>query len=569
MLMKGIPASPGIVYGKVFLQNTEEQRIVKKNISKKEIAREIDKFNIAIGKTKQEMQQLHKKVLMEIGEKHASLFYAYILILEDPLFKEDIIYNINQGMNVEYALQTVLDNVEKTFSSIEDHYLKERERDIIDVVKKIISNLCDTAVCERKIEDETEIQNETIIVAHTLTPSDTMAIKSKNVKAFLTNVGGRTSHTAIFAQALQIPAVVGLHDITSKVNNGDIIIVDGYKGVVVINPTKETITKYLAEKKKLDEIDKKLEKIRDLPAITKDGVKVNLLANIEIADEIESVLLHGARGIGLYRTEFLYVDREDFPTEDEQFEKYKFVAESMLPYSITIRTMDVGGDKFIEQLGIEKERNPFLGLRGIRFSLKYKEIFRTQIRAILRASVYGKIKIMYPMISGHEEFCEANKFVDEIKSELRNEKIPFNDKIKIGAMIEVPAAALTVDLLAETADFFSIGTNDLIQYSFAVDRANENVSSLYKPHHISILRLLKFIIENSKGKKVSMCGAMASDQKLIKVLLGLGFRDLSMSSVFVPKIKEIVREVSIVECQKLVEKIWNLRDESEILKLLK
>jgi phosphotransferase system enzyme I (PtsI) len=562
--MKGIPASPGIVYGKVFLKNTEEARIEKKIISKKQINSEIEKFNIAIAKTKKEMKQLHKKVLMEIGEKHASLFYAYLLILEDTLFKEDIIYNINQGMNVEYALQTVLDNVQKTFSTIEDHYLKERERDIIDVVKKIISNL-DNKILENK----QEIDGEDIIVAHSLTPTDTMSIKTKNVKAFLTNVGGRTSHTAIFAQALQIPAVVGLHNVTKKIKNGDMVIVDGYKGVVVIKPSKEEVIKYLAEKKKLDEIDKKLEKIRDLPAITKDGVEINLLANIEIADEIESVLLHGARGIGLYRTEFLYVDRKDFPSEEEQYEKYKFVAESMLPYSITIRTIDVGGDKFVDRLGVEKERNPFLGLRGIRFSLKYKEIFRTQLRAILRASVHGKIKIMYPMISSYEELCEVNEFVEQVKSELKKENIHFRDNMKLGAMIEVPSAAFTVDLLAEKADFFSIGTNDLIQYSFAVDRANENVSNLYKPHHIAILRLLKFIIDNSKGREVSMCGAMASDAKLIKVLLGLGFRNLSMSAVFVPKIKEIVREVSILECQKLVEKIWTLKTESEILKLLK
>ncbi len=560
MILKGIPASPGLVYGQVFLRKHIDHKIEVSKIEKNLIPVELTKLDLAIKKTKEEITSLYKKVLEDLGEKHAKLFDAYTMILEDPVFLDQIKDNIKHSFTAESSLHTVAANMRTSFKNIENSYLRERERDILDLITKITANL------KNDVRDEATMFDK-IIVAHNLTPSDTMSIKSKSIRAFVTDIGGRTSHTAILAQALQIPAVVGLHDISKNIESGDKIIVDGYKGLVIINPTKKELEDYELEKRNYEQIEKKLSKIKNLPAITKDKVKVNLMANIEISEEIKTVLLHGASGIGLFRTEFLYVDRENFPSEEEQFEKYKLAAESMNPHPVIIRTIDIGGDKFLESLGIEAERNPFLGLRGIRFSLKRKDLFETQIRAILRASVYGNIKIMFPMISSLEEFIEAKNFVKNIKKSLLAEGVKFYDKIQIGAMIEVPSAALTIDLLAEKADFFSIGTNDLLQYLFAVDRADENVSNLYKTHHIAILRMLKFIFENSQ-KEVSICGEMAGDDRLLKILLGIGFRSLSMNPLLVPKIKALIREISIEDCKKLAQTIFATKLDTEILEIL-
>ncbi|MCP4481231.1 MAG: phosphoenolpyruvate--protein phosphotransferase [bacterium] len=565
MIKNGIPASPGVIFGRAYIFNTKAYRknIIKRTLSDTEIKAEIQRFEVAIEKTKKELKAVHKRVLMEIGEKHASLFYAYTLILEDRLFKEGIISNIEQGMNAEYALQKVVINIEKTFSNIEDVYLKERERDIEDVVAKIVNNL------NASVEQATRnIKPGSIIIAHKLTPADTMSMKGQNTLAFLTDIGGRTSHTSIFAQALQIPAVVGMHNITEVVNEGDFLIVDGYKGIVVINPSEDEVLNYKQEKARLEDLDRELDKLRNIPATTKDGLEIKLQANIEIPEEIDTVLMHGSRGVGLYRTEFLYLNHEEFPKEEEQFDRYKYVVERMMPYSVTIRTMDLGGDKFLEKIEGLNERNPFLGLRGIRFSLKYKDIFKTQLRAILRASAFGKIKIMYPMICSLEEFLEANEVLEEVKDELNQKNIVFDKNMEVGAMIEVPSAVCTVDIISEYADFFSIGTNDLIQYSFAVDRANENVSDLYKPHHIAILRMLKIAKDKLENKEVSICGEISSDMKLVKVLIGLGFKSLSMNAAFIPKIKEVIINTTYQDCQDLAKKALNAKSEKEVLDLL-
>ncbi|MDR0676973.1 MAG: phosphoenolpyruvate--protein phosphotransferase [Elusimicrobiota bacterium] len=568
MLLKGKPVSPGIVYGKVLVKDSLEKIFVKKTILEKDINTEIQKFIDAVQKTREEMQILYKRVLTEMGEAYANLFSVYVLILDDQTFINFILEQIKSGSNVEFALYTFSNNIKDSFNYIEDIYLKERQRDILDVVKKIISKLPNSkdeleSFGDNKDELENfgdNIEGNLIIVANNLSPADTIMVKNKKVSAFLTNVGGETSHAAIFAQALGIPSIVGIKNITEIVKTGDFIIVNAFNGNVITNPTKDDISKYFYEKEKIEVMYQKFEKIKNLPAITNDGVEIKLLANIEIPDEIDSVISNGAEGIGLYRTEFLYMNRQDFPTEEEQYQKYKFIAEKIYPNEVVIRTIDIGGDKNLKKfdLDIEYEKNPFLGLRGIRFAIKYKSIFKIQLRAILRASIFDNIKIMYPMISIYEEFLEANNILEEVKEELRKEKIEFNENIQVGSMIEVPALAITLDKITQYADFFSIGTNDLMQYLFAIDRENQYVSHLYNTRHVSILRLLRYILLNAKDKKVEICGSMAGDAKLTKILIGLGYRHLSMNPSFIPKIKNIIREVSITDCEKLAREILDL-----------
>jgi phosphotransferase system enzyme I (PtsI) len=393
------------------------------------------------------------------------------------------------------------------------------------------------------------------------------------IKAFVTDIGGRTSHTAIVAQSLEIPAVVGLRNITGQVRDGDRVIVDGAQGIVIINPTDEMVANYRREQDIQLVQMRELEKLRDLPAQTTDSHRVTIAANIDNPEEVKSVLNHGAEGVGLYRTEFLYFNRTTLPTEEEHYENYRKVAQKVLPYSVIIRTVDLGGDK-LSNLGLEgitTENNPFLGLRAIRLCLKYPSLFKTQLRGLLRASKDGKLKIMYPMISGINELREANKILEETKAELRKEGKAFDENIEVGAMIEVPSAALTSDLIAKEADFLSVGTNDLIQYTLAIDRVNENVASLYEPLHLSILRLLKTIVDagHNAGKWVGMCGEMAGDTNFTMILIGLGLNEFSVSAAQVPKIKKIIRSVSLLEAKSLVHEILNSTERDEILKKIK
>jgi phosphoenolpyruvate-protein phosphotransferase (PTS system enzyme I) len=564
---QGIPASPGIVVGNAYVFTEEEYCIVKRKLLDDEIKKEVTRFKKALLKTKADIQDMHEKVLSELGKKHARLFYAYLLILEDTLLTDDVITRIKEGFNAEYVLQEVLAKVSETFSQIDDVYLKERERDIIDVVKKLIHNLIGKSEITLK-----NLPSKAIIIAHNLTPTDTISMKSENVQGFATDMGGRTSHTAILAQSMEIPAVVGLHDITNYVKSGDLIIIDGFKGFVFINPEKNIVDEYLEEKKKSEQTEKRLEKLKELPAVTKDGVVINLLANIEMSDaqELDSIFSHGGQGIGLYRTEYLYLNREDLPTEDEQYDSYNIAAKKLHPYPVTIRTVDLGGDKLTLQLRTNAEKNPFLGLRAIRLCLKYPNLFKTQLRAILRSTTDGKVKIMYPMISCVEELRKANKILEEVKMELRDKKIKFNENIEVGAMIEIPSAAYTTDIIVKEVDFISIGTNDLIQYTFAVDRGNESVFELYQPMHISVLRALKYIIDCCKktGKSVSMCGEMASDPKFAKVLIGLGLTELSMNAIAIPKLKEVIRAFSYSDAKKMVDEILQCEDMDQITKIL-
>lgn len=559
---KGIAAAGGISIGPVYKLGSEELVVLRQTITWEEIPLQIQLFEEALIKTRREIIELQKRISTDMGQEEAQIFDAHLLVLEDRMLIEEVISRLKkEQLNVAYIFSEVLKKYISVFLKIEDEYLKERAADINDVGKRILRNLLGKE--KKGLED---IKEKAIIVAHDLSPSDTAAMHTKNVAGFVTDIGGKTSHTAIMAKSLEIPAVVGLESVTAKVNSGDILIVDGNTGIVIVNPDEETLSDYRQRLVQLKGIAEKFLLVKDLPATTTDGRTVLINANIEFPDEVPSVKLHGSEGIGLYRTEFFYMNRSDSPSEDEHFQAYKYVAETMNPHSVVIRTLDIGGDKFLSQFKIPYEMQPFLGWRAIRFCLARPDIFKLQLRAILRASAYGNLKMMYPMISGIEELQQANRLLDEAKEELRQKGLSFNDKIQVGAMIEVPSAALTADILAKEADFFSIGTNDLIQYSLAVDRANEKVAYLYEPAHPAILRLVKSIIEAAHQAKikVAMCGEMAGDPSLALILLGLGLDEFSMPPQVIPELKYIIRAVNFKFAQKVADRAMELSTGTQV-----
>jgi phosphotransferase system enzyme I (PtsI) len=470
-----------------------------------------------------------------------------------------------EKLNIEYVFEIVLKKYITAFQKINDEYLKERITDIEDVGKRLLKNL----LGETK-QILFNLPPKSVVVAYDLSPSDTATMHRKNVIAFVTDIGGKTSHTAIMAKSLEIPAVVGLEDITEHVKNGDTIIVDGTTGTVHINPRQNVLDQCLKDQKRLIRFDKELQELKFLSAETKDGHCVELSANIELPEEIPAVIAHGAEGIGLYRTEYFYMNRKDLPTEEEHYEAYSKVCDKIKPNALTIRTLDLGGDKFLSQLNVPKEMNPFLGWRAIRLSLANPDVFKAQLRAILRASTHGKIRLMYPMISGVEELDAANKFLEEAKKELRAKHIPFSKDIEIGAMIEVPSAALIADILAEKVDFFSIGTNDLIQYALAVDRVNEKIAYLYEPTHPAVLRLIRNIIDagHSKGIWVGMCGEMAGEPRFAPLLLGLGLDEFSVPTTSILKIKKIIRSVIYDDTKELADEALRLSTAKEVEELV-
>lgn len=567
LILKGIPASPGVTIGKVFLFGREQYSIPRRIINEEQIQNEIKRFKDALIQTKQEILEIKKRISDDIGTEHGQIFSAHLLVIEDSMLIEEVIAKLKKDRHsIEYIFQDVLKRYIKVFSEMDDEYLKERISDINDVGRRILRNLIGA-----KEDALTNVKEKVVVVAYDLSPSDTATMHKTNVIGFATDIGGRTSHTAIMAKSLEIPAVVGLEVVTKKVGNGNPIIVDGTHGVVVINPSPKTLKKYEQERQRYIAFEHRLQELKDLPCVTLDGKKIDLAANIEVPEDVVSVLAHGAQGIGLYRTEYFYMNRKDLPKEDEQFKAYSAVARKIKPQPIVVRTLDLGGDKFLSQFEVPHEMNPFLGWRAIRFCLARPDIFKVQLRAILRASVYGNLKVMYPMISGLDELRQANALLEEAKRSLKKESIPFNEDIEVGAMIEVPSAALVSHILAKEVDFFSIGTNDLIQYALAVDRVNEKIAYLYEPAHPAVLMLIKSIIDNGHkaGVWVGMCGEMAGYINMTLILLGLGLDEFSTSPINIPEIKQIIRSVSMEQAKKIAEEALTLSTGKEVEKFAK
>ena len=568
LLLKGIGVSPGIIIGKVFLFDPGEIEVFTIPLNtEEEINQEIKRFKLSLNESKQQLLTVKKEVEHKKHKEAGYIIDAQILILEDKLLIENIISNIKEKkINAASAVRDTIIELGKSFDDVGDEYLKERKTDIDYIGERITRN-----ILGKKRQDLSKMKGESIIVAHDLSPADTANLDVGVVMGFVTNAGGKTSHTAIMARALEIPSVVGLEKITKEVDNDDTIIIDGTIGVVIIRPSADTLRKYSEKKQKYEQLKKELFKYKNLPAETPDGFHIKLLANIELIEELSSVLEHGAEGIGLYRTEFLYLNRKELPSEEEHFNIYKKVIETVLPHPATIRTLDIGGDKFLSHINLAEEMNPVMGLRAIRFCLKEVSIFKTQLRAILRASDFGELRVLFPMISGIQEILQIKEILEELKDELKKKGIPFNPDIKIGIMIEIPSAATIADLLAREVDFFSIGTNDLIQYTLAIDRVNEHVSYLYNPLHPAVIRLIKTVVESahSNGIEVVMCGEMAGETLYLPILLGLGIDELSMNPLCILRIKKVLRSITYSESQEFVKIIDQFRTDSEIENFMK
>jgi phosphotransferase system enzyme I (PtsI) len=563
IVLKGIPAAPLIAYGQSFILDKGEFIVPKRSISASEVDSEIARFEEAIHNSLREIHAVKDKITREMGLTHAQIFDAHLLVLQDATLIDGVISGIRENrLSAEYVFFTVIKKFVETFAKMSDEYLRERASDISDISKRVLKHLMD----ESKLHDLEGLHDDLIVVAHELSPSDAVSLYSKNIKGFLTDMGGRTSHTAIIAKSLGVPAVVGLKDVTLRVNNQDFVIIDGQKGLVIINPSPETKDLYMKAKNKITATLEQLEDIRDLPAQTTDGKKISMLANLELSSEIPVIRKYGAEGIGLYRTEFLYMNRLDLPSEDEQFKAYSQVVGAVAPFGVTIRTFDLGGDKFISSVQIPLDMTPFLGCRAIRFCLERPDIFQTQLRAILRASVHGRIQMMYPMISGIAELRQANAILEQVKTSLRDEKIPFDERMKVGVMIEVPSAVMTAESLARETDFFSIGTNDLIQYTLAVDRVNEKTAHLYEPAHPAVLKMIQKTIDagHNENITVSLCGEMASDPLLAFLLLGMGIDELSMSAASILSVKRMIRSVKLQDAQRMAYDAMQLATGQEV-----
>jgi len=564
-MYKGIPASPGIIIGKVFIISKNLEPVHTEKIKVVNPEKEITRLKQAIEKTKNEILLIKEKIISDIGNKDADIFNAYIMLLNDKSFVEKAVNLIkDESVNSEYALHMILQEYVKLYSNISDNYLKEKIIDIKGLFEKVIKNLSEEP---SKLFPQ---KGKWIIVAEDLSPADTAEMDKKNILGFVTETGGATSHTAIVARSLEIPAVVGLKSITKQIKTGDLAVVDGEKGIVLIDPTPESLEDYKREQIKYSIKINILKKLKKLEAVTLDKHKIILNANIEFPEEVNVVKEHNADGIGLVRTEFIYINRTNLPTEEEQFLIYKSIVEKMSPKPVTIRTLDIGGDKFLPYIKISPEQNPFLGLRAIRLSLSNVNIFKNQLRAILRASAFGKVKLMFPMISTIEEFIASKNIVYEVMDDLKRKKIAFDENINIGIMVEVPSAVIMADELAKISDFFSIGTNDLIQYTLAVDRGNEAVVSYYNPLNPAILRLIKKTVESAHKnfKSVSVCGEMAGEPHLAFLLLGLGVDELSVSPASILQVKKVIRNVNFKDAFQVAETILKMEKAEEIKDLL-
>jgi phosphotransferase system enzyme I (PtsI) len=556
VLMRGIGVSSGIVIGKAHVIASVEADVLLGDavpvchLDTDGVDTEVHRFREALKVSREQLRKIKRKLAKEERVKeHIGIVDAHLMILNDQMLINDTISIIKkQRINAEWALKAVMKGIKELFDGIDDQYFKERSSDVEHIVDRILVNL--SGGNNEKIEDVTE---PSIVVAHDLSPTDTAQMGKGNVLAFLTDIGGRTSHTAIMARSLELPAVVGLENVTRSVATGDTVIVDGMTGAVIINPSDSVIDVYEKRRQRYKKYGRALRHYRSLPSETTDGHRVKLLGNMELISEVTTLLDHGSEGVGLYRSEFLFLNRKTLPTEDEHVAAYKHVAMKMSPHPVVVRTLDVGGDKLLAAVDNIEEINPALGLRAIRFSLKRTDIFKVQLRGILRASAFGKIKILFPMISGVEELRRAKALLEEAKVELTDEGIGFDATIEVGVMIEVPSAALVADLLAKEVDFFSIGTNDLLQYTLAIDRVNEHVAYLYEPFHPAVLRIIKHVadIAIKEGISISVCGEMAGEPEHALVFIGMGIDNLSMNAFSLLRVKKLVRSVSYTEAQEI------------------
>jgi len=561
---EGAGVSSGSAFGKIHVVRDDLDDVARYRISPSQVPDEIGRFETALIQTRMQILEMQQRIAESIGAKDAAIFDAHLLVVEDRTLIDEVLRKLETDLcNVEWVFQEVATRYAETLNKIDDPYLRERALDIQDVTKRVIRNLQGKAP-----KTFLGLSEPHILVAHNLTPSDTASMNRERVLGIVTDLGSRTSHTAIMARSLNIPAIVGLHDITAKLETGQHVLVDGTDGLLIVDPTPETLAHYAEIESRRARVVAQLKELRETRSTTRDGRHIVLSANIELPEDVDAVEANGAEGIGLYRTEFLYLNRNTLPTEDEQYETYRKVAERVRPDPLIIRTFDLGGDKLAPgTVDITDELNPFLGWRAIRFCLENVDIFKTQLRAILRASAVGNVKIMFPMISGLDELRHAIAVLAECREELYSSKIDIGKKIEVGAMIEIPSAALSANVLACEVDFFSIGTNDLIQYALAVDRVNEKIAHLYKPTHPAVLRLLKMIADAAHASDiwVGVCGEMAGDVALIPLLLGLGMDELSASATLVPRVKRAVQSLAIPECQELVEETLKLDTASEIL----
>jgi phosphotransferase system enzyme I (PtsI) len=553
LIIQGIAASKGIAYGQVFLYLQSELEVPRYTVDADKRVAEVARFEQSLVTTRQQISQIQALVTKNLSEEEALIFDAHQLVLEDQaLIGETIRLFQETGLNIETCFNTIADRYIQAFAEIDDEYLRERAADIKDVAKRVLRNLLGQTAGSL-----TELIDKRIIVAHDLLPSEAAGLDRSAAVGLVTDAGSRTSHAVIVARSMRIPAVVGLSDLTTKVKNGDWVLVDGYDGVVIVSPNEQTLFRYGKIQKAQATFESKLMAVNELPAVTLDGVAVTLRANIEKPDEVAQVKQYRAEGVGLYRTEFLFLSAAKIPTEEQQYAAYREIAAGLAPAAVTIRTLDVGGDKPLPgdvQL-IGPEANPFMGFRAIRMCLEHPDFFKNQLRAILRASAYGKVNLMYPMISGAEELERANALLDEAKAELTQRGQAFDPTIQAGTMIEIPSAALTGDLLAEKCDFFSIGTNDLIQYLLAIDRGNNRIAHLYDPAHPAVLRVLKQIVDQGHARKikVSVCGEMAGDPMYVPLLLGLGVDELSMTPSLLPSVKFLIRAMKMAEAKDLAQ----------------
>lgn len=563
--LKGIGVSPGVAVATVFLVTTEDEHLVERSIGEEEIPREIARFEEALIATRGQIHEIQQKVSQAIGRESASIFDAHLLVVDDRSFVEEVIRGLSgQRKNVEVVLSSVADRYAQALAGLNDDYLRERAADVRDVTRRVLRNLAG-----RSASVLSQLDKPYIIIANDLAPSDTASLHKEKVIGFATDLGSPTSHTAIMARALSIPAVVGLHDVSVRISTGDHVLIDGTKGVVIVHPTRERLEHYGKIAEERQSLQARLGQLKDQPAVTKDGYQVMLSANIELPGDVDAVIANGATGVGLFRTEYLYLSSKQLPTEDEQVAAYAEVAKRVAPAPTVIRTLDLGGDKFLSALKTPAELNPFMGWRAIRFCLAQPDIFKTQLRAVLRASTYENVKLMFPMVSNVGEVLSALDLLEQSRNELRQKGVPFNDDMEVGVMIEVPSAAITADLIAPHVDFFSLGTNDLVQYTIAVDRVNERVAYLYEPAHPAIIKLIKNTIDvgHEHGIWTGICGEVAANPLMAPLLMGLGVDEFSMSPSALPAVKAAIRNLRFSDAEELARESLACESAQEVLAL--